>query len=186
MTFGEFLGQVFEWLYRFWPCRIVSDWEQGVRCRLGRATALLTSTNGLFGTGLHFFWPLAGEIHTTETNIEVEETALQTHTTSDSVPVSFALGVQYRIRDMRQMYLHIHDPAETIENAICATAGTCVTSTKHAELPSLLCGRVMEETHDLLGEWGIEVLSVSLMNFSRVRPVRLLTDKARPGSGFHA
>lgn len=178
MTFGEFLGQVFEWLYRFWPFRIVADWEQGVRCRFGRATALLTSRNGLFGSGLHVFWPLAGEIHTTETNIEVEETALQTHTTSDGVPVSFSLGVQYRIRDMRRMYLHIHDPAQTLENEICATAGTCVANTKYGELPSRLCGRVLEETEGLLDDWGIEVISVSLMNLAKVRPLRLITDKS--------
>lgn len=41
---------------------MISDWEQGVRCVLGNARDLLTSENGLFGTGLHLFWPIIGEV----------------------------------------------------------------------------------------------------------------------------
>ena len=82
MTFGEFLSQILDWLYRFWPMRIVHDWEQGVRCRFGNATSLLTSSNGIFDTGFHVFWPVIGEINIYETNIEVSETELQTHTSA--------------------------------------------------------------------------------------------------------
>ena len=53
ITFGELLKQVIKWLYAFWPLRVVHDWEPGVRCLLGNATARLTSENGLGGTGLH-------------------------------------------------------------------------------------------------------------------------------------
>ena len=55
MSLGELVEQALEWVYRFWPARVINDWEQGVRCVLGNARGLLTSQNGLFGTGLHLF-----------------------------------------------------------------------------------------------------------------------------------
>ena len=86
MTFGEFLKQILEHLYGLWPLRIVNDWEQGVRVVHGNATTLLTSSNGMFGTGLHCFWPLIGEFVSQDTNIETPETGLQTLTSKDWKP----------------------------------------------------------------------------------------------------
>lgn len=184
MTFGEFLREIFKWLYRFWPTRIIRDWEQGVRCRFGNATSLLTSTNGLFGTGFHVFWPIIGEIGVYETNIEVLETELQTHTTADGVPVTFSLAVKYRIFDLKRMYLSIHDPLETLGNEICATAGRCVASTLSAELSDRLCERVEQELKEEMDGWGIDVVSLSLINHSRARPIRLIMDHPRGQTFF--
>ena len=183
MTFGEFLRQLFEWLYRFWPARIVRDWEQGVRCRLGNATALLTSRNGVFGTGLHFFWPVLGEIAVYETNIEVTETALQTHTTLDGQTITFSLGVKYQIFDLKRMYLSIHDPIETLHNEICAAAGHCVLSTRESELADRLCERVTQRVKGQLEGWGIELVALSLINLTQARPLRLIMDRERAMPG---
>jgi len=149
MTFGEFLKQAFEWLYQFWPVRIIHDWEQGVRCRFGNATSLLTSQNGLGDTGLHVFWPLVGEINLYETNIEVSETELQTHTTGDGVAVTISLGIKYRIFDLKRMYQSIHDPVETLGNELCSAVGKC------------------------------EIVSLSLINLTKARPIRLIVDRPK-------
>ena len=143
MTLGEFLKQVLEWLYQFWPVRIIHDWEQGVRCRFGNATATLDSHNGILGTGLHVFWPVIGEINVYETNIEVSETALQTQTTADGVSVTISLGVKYRVFDLMRMYKNIHDPVETLGNEICAAAGKCVVEMEFPMLSARLCDQIM-------------------------------------------
>lgn len=177
MTLGELLKQVFEWLYRFWPTRIIRDWEQGVRCQFGNATALLDSHNGLFGTGFHVFWPVVGEININETNIEVTETDLQTHTTADGVAVTFSLGVKFQINDLRRMYVNIHDPVDTLSNEICSAAGRCITSMPYAEISKQLAELVTLEIHEAMEEWGIEVVNIDLINLVHARPLRLIIDR---------
>lgn len=184
MTVGEFLRQIFEWLYQFWPVRIIHDWEQGVRCRFGNATSLLTACNGIGGTGLQVFWPVIGEISVYETNIEVSETPLQTHTTIDDVAVTISLGVKYRIFDLKRMYQNIHDPIETLENEICSAAGRCIVDMEFAALSSRLCEHVMRESKEQMGEWGIEICSISLINLTKARPIRLITSHSVNREGF--
>lgn len=174
MTLGELLKQVIEWVYNFWPLRVIHDWEQGVRCLFGNATTRLTSTNGLFGTGLHCFWPGVGEIMVNETNIEVIETSLQTILSEDELPVTFSLGVKYRIFDLKRMYQQIHDAAETLNNEVASTSGYVVSHMKIASIPDRLCDTVLLQTKEQLDTWGIEVVSLRLMNFSQAQPIRLL------------
>lgn len=174
MTIGELLSQVIEWIYAFWPFRVVHDWEQGVRCLLGNATAQLTSENGISGTGLHWFWPGVGEIIVDETNIEVVETELQTILSIEDSPVTFSLGLKYRIDNLKRMYEQIHDPADTLCNEVASTAGYVVSHLEVASISDQLCDAVLLETKAQLGEWGIEVISLRLMNFSEAQPIRLI------------
>jgi len=176
MTFGEFLKELFSWLYRFWPIRIVHDWEQGVRCRFGRVTSLLTSSNGLFSTGLHCLWPLVGSVHIEETNIEVSETELQTHTTKEGVNLTFSLGVKYRINDLTKMYRSIHDAADTIYNEICSSAGNVVMEMQYEDVSHNICDALMEDVREEMNTWGIEIISISLINLTRAKPIRLIMD----------
>ncbi len=174
MTFGELLKQVIEWIYAFWPLRVVHDWEQGVRCLLGNATHRLTSENGISGTGLHWFWPGVGEIIVHETNIEVVETALQTILSAEESPVTFSLGLKYRINNLKRMYQQIHDASDTLCNEVASTAGYVVSHMEVASISDRLCDAVLLETKEQLGEWGIEVVSLRLMNFSEAQPIRLI------------
>jgi len=176
MTLGELLKEVVEWIYRFWPLRVVHDWEQGVRCLLGNARTRLTSTNGIFGTGMHWFWPGIGEIMVHETNIEVVETSLQTILSAEEEPVTFSLGLKYRIDNLKRMYQQIHDAADTLCNEVASTAGYVVSHMEVASIPDRLCDAVLLETKEQLGEWGIEVISLRLMNFSEAQPIRLIGD----------
>jgi regulator of protease activity HflC (stomatin/prohibitin superfamily) len=177
VTVGELLKQVLDWIYTFWPARLVHDWEQGVRCLFGRATTRLTSSNGVFGTGLHFFWPVVGRIITDETNIEVVETDLQTLTTRDGVPVTFSLGLKYRISNLVRMYKSIHDARETLYNEITAVAGSLVPQLEYEAVRDELCKLVIHETKEQMGEWGIEIISLNLINLCEAQPIRLIANR---------
>ena len=174
MTLAELLKELIHRIYAFWPLRVVHDWEQGVRCLLGNATARLTSENGWFGTGLHWFCPGVGEIIVNETNIEVVETSLQTILSIEESPVTFSLGLKYRVSNLLRMYKGIHDAADTLCNEIASTAGYVVSHMEVANIPDRLCDTVLLETKEQLGEWGIEVVSLRLMNFSEAQPIRLI------------
>ncbi len=175
MTLGEFLQQLLEYIYELWPLRIVREWEQGIRLRAGTVVKLLTSSNGIFGSGVHPFLPFLGEILTEECNQRVVETSWQTLTTLDGVSVSFSLAARYQIRDLSKLYVSVHDPEETIKNQLSAAAEI---------LDSIIAENVAAEfapaIHDAakkrLTEWGVKLLQVSLFNRVEAPSLRLLND----------
>lgn len=180
MTLGELLKQAIDWIYAFWPLRIVHEWEQGVRCLFGNTRCRLTSRNGIYGTGLHWFVPGVGGIEVMETNIEVVETDLQTVLSAEKSPVTFSLGVKYRITNLRRMYQQIHDAKDTLVNEIASTAGYVASNMKVCTMADRMCDRVLHETKSDIEDWGIEIVSLRLMNFSEAQPIRLITNTKEP------
>ena len=176
MTIGELIQEFGERLYKLWPFRIVKDWESGVRVCVGRATALLTSRNGFCRSGLHICWPVIGEIFVDDTTVEVEETPAQTIIASDGVQVTFSLAMKFRIWDLRLMFLHIQDPSETLVNEMCARMGRIIGSMPHGRAQSKACTELGNEADLRLREWGVDLIDVQFMNYSRARPIRLIQD----------
>ena len=179
MTFGELIKEAMDWVYAFWPVRVVHDWEQGVRCVFGNVRGRLTSTNGLFGTGLHIFWPIVSEILVDETNLEVVETDIQTVITDDDETVTFSLGIKFRINNLARMYTSIHDARETIYTEVCSVAGWCVSRMEYVMVAEDLCEHILRETKEQMGEWGIELISLSLINLNTAQPLRLITNRGQ-------
>ncbi len=97
--------------------------------------------------------------------------------------MTISLGVKYRIFDLKRMYQNIHDPIETLENEICCAVGKCVVAMEFATLSTSLCDRVALELKEEMGEWGIEIVSLSLINLTKAQPIRLITTRpARHGA----
>lgn len=176
MQLGEFLQKVIEWLYEFWPVRVVNDWEQGIRLRGGRVVKLLTSRNGFFGSGLHAFWPLLGEIMTDNAVVDVNETAMQTNTTKDGQTVSFSLGLKYAINDLQKLYLQIQDHHETILTEAQGCAGQWVPSLDLEELDKHLANSIFKDLDERLEEWGVDLKDVTVINLTTARTFRLIGD----------
>lgn len=174
MTFGELLRQLLDHFYSLWPLRIVSDWESGVRCRFGNATKLLTAKNGFRGTGLHVFFPLIGDIIVEETNVEVAQTDLQTVASADGIQVTLSLGYKYRTFNLKTMYQSIHSAQDTVSNEIQATAGRVVQGLTYEEAQDRLADELLREAGTQLAKWGIRVLDISLIEFTKARPIRLI------------
>ena len=178
MTLGELLSAAGEWCYGLWPVRIIQDWEQGVRVFSGRATTLLTSTNGMFGSGIHFFVPLLGSVEVEETNICVVETDLQTVSTSDGKEATFSIGVKYRIRDLKATYTRIHDHEDTILEQVRASAGNAVSGLSWEEMPTKLGPAVESAVKSRVRGWGIEIIEASPINLIDAQAIRLIQDSA--------
>jgi regulator of protease activity HflC (stomatin/prohibitin superfamily) len=176
VSFGEFLKEALEWLYRFWPWRIVKDWEQGVRVRHGNATALLNSTNGLFKTGIHVFWPGIGEILVEETNVVTMETDLQTCTTKDGKAFTFSLGVKFKVKDLRAYYTKIHDADSTISEEARSAAGRACRELDLADCPEKLGDQTKDRAKRRMHGWGLELIDVVLINNTEAQVLRLIMD----------
>ena len=177
MSFGELIRELLTHLYGLWPLRIVRDWEQGVRLRLGNATASLNSANGLFKTGLHAFWPVLGEIIGQSTNIQTPETDRQDLETVDGKRVSFSLAVRYRVRDLRLLYLKIHDQDDTVLEEVRSAAAYVaqrglLNQVTGSDFGENVLAQVKKQTHG----WGLEFLSVTPVNMTTAQQLRLIQD----------
>lgn len=182
MTLGEFLKQALEHLYGLWPFRIIRDWEQGIRLRHGNATALLDSTNGLFGTGIHVFFPVIGEIIDSDTNIETPETDRQDLITADGELISFSLAVRYRVRDLKLLWLKIHDQDETVLEEVRAAAAEVARQWTLEEVRGGRFGpQVLEQLKARTRGWGLEIISVSPVNMTNAPQLRLITEAGGGG-----
>lgn len=169
MTVGELLWRVGEWLYGYWPFRIVHAWEQGVRLRFGKITKTL-------GPGLHIFWPVIGEIITKDAVLDVNVTELQTVDTFDGESASFSLALKYKVSDLRRLYEEIQDHDATIVSEVCASAAGLVGTMDYDALEAHLGDEVWRDIHERLSEWGIDLVSVSVYNLCRAPAIRLLTE----------
>lgn len=176
MSFGEFLKEALEWLYRFWPFRIVKDWEQGVRVRHGNATALLTSSNGIFKTGMHVFWPGIGEIMVEETNTVTMETDLQTCTTKDGKAFTFSLGVKFQVKDLRAYYLKMHDADSTISEESRSAGARACRDLNLEDCPDKLGDLTKDRAKRRMRGWGLELIDIALINNTEAPALRLIMD----------
>jgi regulator of protease activity HflC (stomatin/prohibitin superfamily) len=171
VTFGELIAAVVEYVYGYWPFRIVSAWEQGIRLRSGRVT-------GLLQPGIHMFWPLVGEIITSSVALDVNATEIQTVETYDGYTVSFSLAMKYRITDLAMLYVSIQDHDETIGNEIASSAASQVAAEEYDSLAGKLGDLVWFDVHERLEAWGVELVSVDLLSFTQCRTFRLIGDSA--------
>lgn len=175
-AFGELLVAWAAWLRQLIPFRIVRDWEQGVRLRAGRVTALLTSTNGLRGTGLHLFWPLIGEVWVLPVLLRVAETTLQTVVTRDGREATISLGVRWQIRDLRALFLAVHDAEDTALDLIRGTAGSLIPGMDWSELPGQLPERMAKEVRARMRGWGVTIHEVYIVNLTASQTLRILAE----------
>ncbi len=174
---GEFLLKAAEWIYEFWPFRIVNDWEQGVRILGGHVTKLLTSTNARRPfTGIHAFVPGVGEILVREANVETPETNLQDFLSADGTAWCAAFSITFRIKDLRALYLKVHDYEETLvgeAKAAVAAAGRTLTDLEMGEKLETVA---LEEAKKQTRGWGLELMRIRPTTLTKVQALRIVGD----------
>ena len=174
---GDFLLKAAEWIWDFWPLRIVNDWEQGVRLLGGHATKLLTSTNARRPfSGIHAFIPGFGEILVEEANVETPETELQDFLSADGTAWCAAFAVTFRIKDLRALYLKVHDHQETIiseAKAAIAAAGRTLTDDEMGEKLETVA---LEEAKKQTWGWGLELMRIRPTTLTKVQALRIVGD----------
>jgi regulator of protease activity HflC (stomatin/prohibitin superfamily) len=167
MTLSELISTAIEWVYGFWPFRIVHAWEQGIRLRCGKIVTTLEP-------GVHSFWPLVGEIITRDSVLDVNTTDSQTVDTLDGETVTFSLAFKYRIADLAALYSKIQDHDDTVANEVCSSAASLVGTFTYEDLMTELPDAVWKDVHGRLAEWGIELFEVTLFNLCAARTYRLI------------
>jgi regulator of protease activity HflC (stomatin/prohibitin superfamily) len=175
MTLGELLREAVERLYALWPVRIISDWEQGIRMRHGNAKGpTLTSTNGLWDTGLHFYWPVIGEIISDHVTLRATETEAQTIVSRDGQTVTISFTVAFRIRDLKALYGKVYDDESTVLDRVRAAAGLVGPTLAWDEMPEQLHGAVADAAKKGMHGWGVDLVEVATTNLVCAPAVRLI------------
>lgn len=179
---GDFLESVFEWLYEFWPVRVVDEGTQGVKYRLGVIQhPALTHENGWWRTGLHFFRPLADEIHTRATNVEVEELDWQTLRLASGVECTAAFSHRYRILELDKTYAKVVSGSGSINDATRtaiakAAFAKCRTINDVArKLPGPKGAAAVEARKQMRG-WGVDLIETNVISLTAAKSLRLIVD----------
>ena len=171
MTFGELLSQLFDRLAGLWPLSIVAEWEQGIRLRNGTITATL-------GAGLHWYWPIIGEIIVEEVTTRVVETDIQTVTTLDGKPATVSLGIKYRIKDLRRVFQKVDEFEDTVLELARSTVGLLVPTLRWEQLATVLIEQVDQAVRSRMHGWGIEIQEIAPITLTCAPAIRLLQESA--------
>ena len=176
MTIGELLAKLWERIWDFWPFRIVTEWEQGVRVHAGKIVAELKHDNGPIpgARGLHWFIPLLGEIMVESCNWETGQSWLQTLESKDRATVSVQFSVTFRVWNLRMYYQSIHDHEQTLYGAVRSAAGEVIPTLEWSELTDKLPELMMASMKKRIRGWGLEVSEVVPVVLVRSKALRLV------------
>lgn len=179
MSFGELLAAVGEWIWELWPFRIVTQWQQGIRTTGGHIRRTLEYDNGLFGTGVHWFVPLIGDLERLDVKTRVNELANQTFTLRGGASVTIAATARWRIRDLAALFDKVDDPENSVLEAIRSTIGAEAVKREKAE------ELVSEEFRDDVAKaarremhgWGVDLVGVGITTLVEAQTLRLIVDE---------
>jgi regulator of protease activity HflC (stomatin/prohibitin superfamily) len=186
--FGQFLKDIFEWLYGFWPFRIVLQGEQGVRYKTGVIQhPALTHENGWFKTGFHFFRPYFDVIITRDTNVEVEELAWQNLRFKDGEEAVVAFSHRYRVEDLSMLYSQVVSGSDSIVDA--SRTAIAIASWAHCEgiddVATVLTGKDGEgakEARRQMRGWGVKLIEMNVISWTTAQSLRLIMDSLGGGA----
>lgn len=187
MTLAELLTTIGDHIASVWPVRIIPHWKQGAKTFCGVVDSrTCTHENGLWGTGLHLFWPILGSIEAQDSNVEGVTTGEQTLTTADGESVVVQAVARYQIADMAKLWQEIHDHERTIRDAMEGILGEIV-PTVDWQGGRLFGEEVVEacepELVQLLSVWGVNLDSFNLRTCVKVTAHRVFSGGGQKENG---
>lgn len=194
MDLGSIVPSLLSNFAKLLPLRavIIHSYEQGVKFRFGQDINRCSVRTGMRlwypywkypfhrktnRTGIHIHWAWFEAIEVMSSVEKVMETEFQTVPTADDNELSMSLAVRYAITNARLYFTRVDDFELSMEN-ICASGLTNVISQVQwkevVKQPDQLHEAILDRLNERVGEWGVEVYGVSLVNCSRAKVFRLM------------
>lgn len=150
----EQLGKLFTWWVTVYP------WEQAVRVKWGKHLRLLKP-------GIHIKVPLMHQVVKQNVRLFVANAPRQTLTTLDGKLITLSTVVGYRIVDIKQLYMSVQDPQDTIINMVLGATSEVVAALRSEECTP---NHIIDGINTSLGQtkWGLEFTHVYVNDFARV------------------
>jgi hypothetical protein len=166
MEWFSTLIRSFTGLFKWWI--ITMPWEHAVRVRLGRHISVHRKG------GVIFRIPYVDKIFVQNVRDRVSCTTPQTLTTSDGQTITLCAAIRFSIKDILPMYQKLHQASETIKNEVEGLFSEYVIGHTSAECQPHLVTAYVQENLDL-SRYGLELTSVLVTDFARVRTYRMIT-----------
>jgi regulator of protease activity HflC (stomatin/prohibitin superfamily) len=165
----NWLDKLLDLLHSFWPLRIVTSYEKGVRFWLGRDTAELS-------TGIYAFLPWFGDIKIVTVVPDVMDLGVHSITTKDDRTITFSANVAYEITDARAMYTKVQDFATSLSRLAEGHMAAKIREWSYEEMVANQreLERSLERTLNTRAKvWGVSVLDCWLTDLVEARQYRL-------------
>lgn len=115
MTLFPWLDELFRGIFKFIPrIVLVRTTHEGVAFVFGRYQRIITSHNGLFGTGIHLFWPIICEVDIVPIKRQTTRLAKQCLNTKDRRQVGLCGILVYEVVDTEKLLTECFDYEDTI------------------------------------------------------------------------
>lgn len=139
----------------------------GVKFRYGNKVVPITANNGLFGTGIHFYWPLLTEVDIVPIERRTTNLNAQYLTTSDKRSVGVSGICVFKVRDVSKLLTRTWDYQDTITDYGLAAVRNVVATNKFDDLlDPTIDVQLTKQLRKELNYYGIEVIKVSLNDYA--------------------
>lgn len=157
----------FRQLFVWWA--IIQPWESGIRVRLGRQLKKLEP-------GIHLRVPVIDTIWKQSVRYRVSTLQVQTLTTLDGKVLSVCGAVGYAIGDVLKLYQTLHHAEDTIRSVAMGVIAEFVQNHYAAECKSADVSEAAVALRVQLGQYGLEGVTINIVDFAYLRAYRLITD----------
>lgn len=164
----------------FIPWVIVDPYEQAIILTWGKHTRLISNSDGLFGTGFHWKWPLIQAYISQSIVVTTMDMGSQSLTTKDGRSIVVSAIVKYRVDDITKFILGISDQASAIADITAAKTKQVITQSDWNSIDSSTDLKIAELVRDEVKKYGIRIepKGIVLVDLQVCRSIRLLQDVA--------
>lgn len=155
----------------FYCWRVIQPHEKGVRTLCGKKPVALSP-------GLHWMWPVVGEIVVIPVVEQVQDIRSQSIMTKDGKKMALGLNIAYEVMDPVRAVYSVQDWDQSLGNeairiageyVLCHTAEECTADT--------MCKDLLRSIRKIATErWGLRILRVGRSDFTECRALRLMTE----------
>ena len=161
--------------------RVVQPHEAAVRTTCGKRPRVL-------GPGLHFMFPVIGEMVVIPVVEQVQDIRSQSLTTSDGQQIAIGISIAYEVTDPLKAVFAVQDWDQSLSNEALRICGEYVLASTFEQCVNAetMCREIMRRLHDVATlRWGLVILRVGRSDFTRCRALRLMTESTtvKPSGG---
>lgn len=165
----EWLNDIFQAILKFVPrIIIVKVTHAGLKYRYGSEITELRHNNGLFYTGIHFYWPLVTEYDLIPIKRQTVELRQQNLCTADNQTVGVSGILVYEIFDIQSVLTEWYDYDDNISELPLATIKAIITKHKFDYIQSnssSIDNEITQKLRNQLEPFGVDIIKVTLSDF---------------------
>jgi regulator of protease activity HflC (stomatin/prohibitin superfamily) len=176
--FDKLIDAVMQFGARLRCCTVIESYESGVIMRLGNCRKVVTSENGLFGTGLHPMWPFIETDLTEPIKPRVVSFSGRSLMTKDGKNVVVGVTMTLRVADPKKALLEVHDADNCIDDIGQLVTARTIQQFNYVDLTSELFEKELLSNARERGDmFGIDVMDIGLGEIAIGRTIRLVEGK---------